>query len=414
MDRRPALLMIALVLASSPARAGQSDPLRTKQWGLHKVEAPSAWATGRGKGVVIAIVDSGVDLRHEDLKGRLVAGHDFVDDDGTPQDREGHGTHVAGIAAAAAGNGRGVAGVAPGARIMPVRVLDEDGSGSAADVAVGIKWAVDHGADVINLSLGDVGEPLFGPAFSSALDYAWSRGVIPVVSAGNEYLLSSGYADEPAIVVGATNRNDGKPEYSSGVGQAKWGMAAPGGAGSPLAPAEDDIVSTHWRAGSPNAYAYLAGTSMAAPHVSGAAAVLRGLGLTAQQTVTRLLETARDVGPAGRDSTFGRGRLDLAAAVRGLSGAAGAGPAPGGGAVPSGASPPAPAGAAGSAPPPTLPSPVGPAATPAAPGQTGAGQRVPVEEEQDDFPVAVFATGLVAVLLAVLIAWALFRPNPPE
>lgn len=137
-----------------------------------------------------------------------------------------------------------------------------------------------------------------------------------VLAAGNDYLLQSGYADIPAIVVAASDRNDRKPDFSSGVGEAKWGMAAPGG-GSTTDPISDDIYSTYYESGQQNSYAYLRGTSMAAPHVSGAAAVLRGMGLSAQQTVERLLSTAKDIGPEGRDTTFGYGRLDLAAAVGG-------------------------------------------------------------------------------------------------
>jgi len=409
---RPLLAGVLAIVLAGPAVAA-SDPLRGRQWGLSRVGAPQAWDAGRGKGITIAVVDSGVDLGHEDLRSRLVLGHDFVDGDGHPQDEEGHGTHVAGIAAAAAGNGRGIAGVAPLARIMPVRVLDGDGTGSASDVAAGIRWAVENGADVINLSLGDLGQPLFGPAFSDALDYAWANGAIPVVAAGNEFLLSSGYSTEPAIVVGATDRNDGKPGYASSVGSARWGMAAPGGAGG-VAPREDDILSAYWTPGGRNGYAYLAGTSMAAPHVSGGAAILRSLGLSPQETVDRLLDTAHDIGPPGRDSTFGHGRLNVAAAVRGLSGAgvsSGGSPASGAGG-PSQASPAAPPGSGGSAPGPDDPT-QAPGETPAGDGPAGTAQDRPVDRD-DGFPLAVFGTGLVAVLLAVVIGWTLFRPNPPD
>jgi subtilisin family serine protease len=313
-----ACLIIAVV---APAYAA-TDPRIRDQWGLTVVGAQNAWGTGQGAGITIAIVDSGVDLTHVDLMPNLVAGYDFVDNDTTPQDANFHGTHVAGIAAAVLGNGKGGSGVAPKAKIMPVRVLDEDGRGYVSDVEKGVRWAVDQGADVVNLSLGRQGQQLLGSGLGGAIGYAWSKGVVVVVAAGNEFIFSSGFSEEPAIVVSATTINDQEPDYSSGVGNAKWGMAAPGG-GCPLlmgCRGTDDVLSTYWTADGPNAYAYMQGTSMAAPHVAGAAAVLLGLGLTPQQTVDRLLATAKDIGATGRDSTYGAGRLDLAKAVSGLSG----------------------------------------------------------------------------------------------
>ncbi|HEY8769194.1 MAG TPA: S8 family serine peptidase, partial [Thermoleophilaceae bacterium] len=133
-----------------------NDPLFPHQWGLAQVKAPQAWARGaQGSGATIAIVDSGIDLNHPDLSGKLVPGFDFASGASCAsggQDRNGHGTHVAGIAAATTNNGIGVAGTAPLAQIMPVRVLDEAGNGSSVDVSAGIKWAADQGAQVVNLS----------------------------------------------------------------------------------------------------------------------------------------------------------------------------------------------------------------------------------------------------------------------
>lgn len=300
---------VLILLGSATGQAARADdPGFSKQWNMGVIGIPNAWDIGTGEGIIIAVVDSGVDLTHPDLAPKIVPGTNFVNPGREPQDDHGHGTHVAGIAAAIANNGLGVVGVAPGARIMPVKVLDENIRGSKA--AEGIRWAVDHGASVINLSLGDDTQALLGPSFSEAIEYAWSKGVICVAGAGNMYLLDSGYTDQPALVVSATDRNDGKPDYSSGVGSAKWGIAAPGG-GSEIGPEEDKIFST-WRG---NAYHYAQGTSMAAPHVAGAVAILRGLGLTPEQTIERLLETAKDVGAPGWDSTFGAGRLDVNAAL---------------------------------------------------------------------------------------------------
>ena len=312
MRRRSLLLalVVALVLsASTPAHAAV-DPGRDRQWALDTIGADAAGKVANGSGVTVAVVDSGVDLAHEDLAGKLVPGHDVVDGDDTPQDVNGHGTHVAGIIAATAGNGRGIAGAAPGARIMPVRVLDADGRGSVTDVIEGVRWAVAHGAKVVNLSLGEEGQSLLGPSLGDALREAWAAGVVPVVAAG-----AARFTDEPAIVVAATDRQDGAPSYSKGVGGAKWGMSAPGGE-VPERGTAGAILSTWWSGDKPDQYAYLAGSSQAAPHVAAAVAVLLSTGrFTPEQAVQRLLDTAVDLGAPGRDPTFGAGRLDLAAAV---------------------------------------------------------------------------------------------------
>ena len=326
---RVVLAVVVGVLCSVVAARAANDPGWDEQWNMRIVGAETAWATGTGKGITIAVVDSGVHLTQEDLSAKLLSGRDFVDPGTTPQDDNGHGTHVAGIAAAFANNGRGVVGVAPDAKILPVKVLDANGNG-AADIDEGIRWAVDNGAHVINLSLGDLLEPLNGPPFTEAIRYAWSRGVICVIATGNEFVTSSSFADEPAVLVTATDRNDRKPAYATEVGGARWGMAAPGGAGG-LSDESEDVFSTYWtRSNKPNEYQWLAGTSMAAPHVAGAAAVLRSLGLSPQQTVDRLLATAKDLGTAGRDDVYGHGRLDVAKAVAGLS-AGGGGTSTGGG-----------------------------------------------------------------------------------
>ena len=370
------LTTVALLVAAA-GTAHAADPARDRQWALDAVRATAAHTTGQGAGVVIAVVDSGVDLDHEDLAANLVPGIDVVDGDDRPQDEFGHGTHVAGIAAAVGGNRRGIVGVAPRASIMPVRVLDEDGTGTSSDVSEGVRWAVDNGADVVNLSLGQAAQGVFGSSLTEAIRYAWDRGAVVVVAAGNEFVLSSGFEDEPALVVSATTRDGGKPDYSNGVGGARWGMAAPGGGCRLLTcPTEDDVFSTWWEDGEDDVYAYLAGTSMAAPHVAGAAAVLLGLGLGPQQTVDRLLATARDIGPDGRDSTFGAGLLDLGAAVRGLS--QGPAPATAGGAATAPTPDAAPPAASPSpTPTPSAPPTAAPSPTPA--GDEGAGASEPAD-----------------------------------
>ena len=311
------------------------------QWSLDRIGAPGAWARGTGDGTTIAIVDSGIDLRHEDLAPQLAGHVSCIGAAGDPrrcrgsgQDDNGHGTHVAGIALAATGNGRGIAGVAPDARLLAVRVLENscsgDGTctatGSADDVAAGIRWAADHGADVINLSLGGgTLQGVLGCAFCDAVEYAWSKGAIPVIAAGNDSALPSGFSDEHALVVTATTRGDARASYSNAssglLRAARWPVSAPGGeaetdpddcatGGTPKG-----VLSTYWVSGQRDGYACLAGTSMAAPHVSGALAVLRSTGLGPQASVDRLLATSQDLGPEGRDDEFGIGRIDLGRAV---------------------------------------------------------------------------------------------------
>jgi serine protease len=301
-----------------------NDPGFHLQWNLRMIGAPEAWQMATGMNITIAIVDSGVDLAHVDLKDKVIGHVTCVGSAGDTakcvdggQDDNGHGSHVAGIAAATTNNNEGVAGVAPDAAILDVKVLQQscdtiqgcDASGSPDDVAAGIKYAADHGAAVINLSLGNASQSVFGPSFQDALKYAFDKGAIPVIAAGNNFVLPSGGAVN-AIVVGALNNRGSAASYSNSIGDAQWALMAPGGepdtdAGCKSAPV--GVLSTYL-----NGYACLAGTSMAAPHVSGAAAVLRSMGFSKQDTIARLLNTAKRLDPP---AFYGSGALDLAAAV---------------------------------------------------------------------------------------------------
>lgn len=358
---------LALAVVALPAGADSGDVANDAglQWNLGRIGAEQAWAAGTGAGTTIAVVDSGVALEHEDLITKLdpgVACRDTGGDParctGSPADDDGHGTHVAGVAGAATGNGLGVAGAAPGARIIPVKVLFRacdtcQSTGEAEDVSAAVRWAADHGATVINLSLGSTTSSVFGEGFAEAVRYAWDRGSIPVVAAGNDYVLTADLGDAPAVVVSATNRDDVAPEYSNGVGDARWAVSAPGGDGSdtPESCSQQGeprgILSAYWSAADPTgAYACLSGTSMAAPHVSAALAVLRGAGLPPAVAVQRLLDTAVDLGDPGPDAIFGAGRLDLAAAAAGAGDAVPASspdptPPPTSAALPAGGEPPA-------------------------------------------------------------------------
>ena len=271
------------------------------QYGLINIRAPQAWSITTGAPVVIAIVDSGVDLHHPDLGSKIIQGIDFVNNDNIADDDDGHGTHVAGIAAAVSDNGSGGAGVSWGAQIMPVKVLDSGGLGSISNVAAGIVWAVDNGARVINLSLG-------GSSYSSilqqAVNYALARGVIIVAAAGNQNNSVIYPARFPGVIaVAATNQNNQR-YYLSNYGN-EVSIAAPG----------VGIYST-LRNGR---YGTMTGTSMAAPFISGAAAILvgiRGNDYTVNSIIAYLTSTTLDLAPPGFDVYTGYGLLQLDAAVK--------------------------------------------------------------------------------------------------
>jgi len=289
------------------------------QWNLRHIRAPEAWDLSVGSpGIVIAVLDTGVDLGHPDLQSRLVAGYDFVNGDADPQDDAGHGTHVAGVAAAATDNGVGVAGVAWDARIMPVKVLGANGSGWNSDVIEGIVWAVDHGARILNMSLGG---PDASYGFQEAVDYAHSAGALLVAAAGNGYQVGN-HTSYPAALnhvmgVGAVGDLDEHAYYSNTGPYVD--VAAPGG--NPTGPGDQNpnhwIVSTYWRA-TGYEYIWAIGTSSAAPHVSGLAALVWAVdpNLTNDQVEVLIESTAVDLGTPGRDDVFGWGRVDALAAVQ--------------------------------------------------------------------------------------------------
>jgi subtilisin family serine protease len=332
MHRSLTLAFLALLLCATPA--GAADPRRGAQWGFDLIEADAARPYSLGVGAVVAIVDSGVQADHPDLRGRISQGWDEVQRDPSPQDGNGHGTHVTGIVGASTGNGIGVEGVAPGATLMPVRVLDDEGGGSIGNVARGIDYARTHGADVINLSLGtDV--PLIGAAEGDELDAAIRRalaaGIVVVAAAGNNGVpvCEQPAAGDGLVCVGAVDKRRQRSFFSSfGSG---LGLVAPGGSGASAAGmAGEDVLST-FRG---STYRELAGTSQAAPHVSGVAALLVALGLRGPAVAQRLRATATDLGPPGEDAEYGAGLVNARRAVAGLAqsqpmpGAVNGGPTP--------------------------------------------------------------------------------------
>lgn len=277
-----------------------SDPFLSSQWALTKIGASAAWDLARGAGVLVAVVDTGVDYTHEDLAGggKVVNGYDFVDSDADAMDVQGHGTHVAGIVAGRGDNATGVAGIAPDANILAVRVLDGDGSGYYSWIASGITYAADHGAKVINLSLGGADS---SDVLRDAINYAAARGIFVACASGNEALTTLDYPGRYSncFTVGATTSGDSRASFSNyGVG---LDITAPG----------DNILSTTMGDG----YESWSGTSMAAPYVAGVAALLFSQDLVRSQVQMVLRDTATDRGAAGYDTVYGYGRVNAAAAV---------------------------------------------------------------------------------------------------
>ncbi|GGN50014.1 subtilisin family serine protease [Actinoplanes campanulatus] len=276
-----------------------NDPLYPQQWGAGVVKAPAAWNVTTGSpDVTVAVVDTGVTAVSE-IAGRVLPGYDFVNDDADPADDHGHGTMAATVIAAAGDDGTGIAGLCWTCRILPVKVLGADGSGGHDDIAEGIVYAVDQGADIINLSLGG---PEGSTILSEAVTYAAGHGVVVVAAAGNEGVTTPVYpaAYPKAIAVAGSTATDGRYDWSNYSGS--WvDVAAPGDN-----PAQADDGDYWW----------FTGTSSAAPVVAGVAAL--GLsaksGVTAAQVRAAIEAAAR---PAG--SWVAAGRIDAEATVKALT-----------------------------------------------------------------------------------------------
>jgi subtilisin family serine protease len=287
-----------------------NDALRPQQWAFSAVDFEGAWKLSTGAGIKVAVVDTGVLGTHEDLAGSVVAGIDLAADAATYDpagtgevDPAGHGTHVAGIIAAHPNNGVGIAGAAPGVKIMPVRVLDASGSGSSSDVAEGLVWAADHGARVINLSLG--GGP--SPGMQVAMQYARSKQVVTFAAAGNSF-QSGNQATYPAaypeaVAVGAIDSNLHHASFSNTGSYLD--LVAPG-----------DLIWSSYGQGR-SQYALMSGTSMATPYATATAALVLGEkpSLSANDLVHALESSATDLGTPGHDNTFGSGLINARRAL---------------------------------------------------------------------------------------------------
>lgn len=273
-----------------------NDPSFSSEWHLTRIDAPNAWPVSTGTGVVVAVADTGVDSTHPDLSPRIVPGWNVVDNNSNTADVYGHGTKVAGTIAAASNNGIGVASIAWDARIMPVRISLPNGSAYDSAIANGIVWAADHGARVVNVSYYVTG----GSSISSAAQYLYQRGGIVTASAGN-YATVETYPDDPYILtVGGTDPSD--VLYSWSNSGPIVDLVAPG------------CVTTTFNGGG---YGGACGTSFSSPITAAVAALVMAArpGITSADLVNLLKSSADDLGSAGRDSTFGWGRVNAARAV---------------------------------------------------------------------------------------------------
>ena len=306
----------------SPKSTSPNDPRYAEQWNFQMVGAEAAWKRSRGTGVVVAVIDTGVSGTSSD-KGQacrdfgsttFTAGYDFVNRDTDPYDDHGHGTHVAGTIAEATNNSEGVAGLAYGATIMPLKVLSASGSGTSADIADAIRWAADKGANVINMSLGS---PFPDAVIRSACTYASKKGVVIVAAAGNSGKQGVGYpaAYSECIAVSSVGPSGKLAGYSS------WGkqvaLAAPGGDIGGYSDRDESagiLQNTNLPVeygGQGDGYYSFQGTSMASPHVAAAAALVMAQGIKDPVKVRKaLIESAAKV-TGGDVKKYGAGILNV-------------------------------------------------------------------------------------------------------
>ena len=289
-----------------------NDPDYSKQWNLRSINMERAWDDAQGEGITVAVIDTGI-TPVPDLKDTtFVAGYDFVNNQVEALDDNGHGTHVAGTIAQSTNNGYGVAGIAYKAKLMPLKVLSAEGSGTVSDIAEAIRFAADHGADVINMSMGGFGD---SQVLQDAIAYAHQRKVVIVAAAGNANANAAAFPARYAnvIAVSALDATGVKAPYSNfGAGV---DLAAPGGSLGQESDAGGILQETLDPATGNPAWRSLQGTSMAAPHVAGVAALLKSVGIDDPEEIATLLKTSARTVENDTLNHYGAGQLDAGAAV---------------------------------------------------------------------------------------------------
>ncbi len=272
------------------------------QWNLPVIQTEAGWDVTRGnEKVIIAVVDTGVDLNHPDLKNRLTKGYNVIDNNNFPDDDNGHGTHVSGIIASETNNQEGGAGITWYNKIMPIKAMESEGYGTSFNIAKGIVWAVEHGARVINLSLGNYHT---SKIMKDAVQYAFDRNVVMVAAAGNDNTNQISYpAAYPEVIGVSAMSYTGRLASFSNYGD-YVDVTAPG----------VQIPSTYFN----QQYAALSGTSMATPHVAGLAGLIFSANpkLSNRQVIKIIKNTAYDLGTPGDDVEFGHGLIDVKKALQ--------------------------------------------------------------------------------------------------
>jgi len=352
---QPNYIMQAYYTPNDPyfSSSGSWGQAYSDLWGIKLIEADDAWDTTEGDGAIVAVIDTGISYTHEDLKDNMwknpgeipsngrdddsngfiddIYGYDFLNNDGNPIDDNGHGSHCAGTIAAVGNNGLGVIGVAPGVKLMAVKGLDKGGSGTTADLAEGVKYAVDNGARVLSNSWGSSSRMPSDAVIEEAVAYAVSKGVVPVFAAGNsndDVAYYSPQNKETTITVAASTPGDEKCSFSN-YGQL-IDVSAPGGGldndpagrGNVLSTLPEGVTLATSDRKVSNGYYRLAGTSMACPHVSGLAGLIISLSpsLSYEEVRDFIRGFADDIGEPGKDTYFGYGRINALWAVRGVMG----------------------------------------------------------------------------------------------